>query len=246
MLLPWFWHPWGWFLGSFAFSPFSSMVWAGCSCSSQAVWAQAAALDLPGNSGVKRQTKPNADLNFIFPPTKLVQQHEKSLQITWTSLGRRKLTDMQDQAVLPCTFPSELFLGLCLSCLCLWKDCSWCEAALGTGLPVPFCTNLLPSLGYLRPLGSVGNVFRHLLNLTNLGRGSCDLFADILRGHSFSLVQGSKQIHKRTWCAQKLQEWAYIINVDVTSCGNLRWLWGPEFGQGLYLWILSMWELNLV
>lgn len=60
-------------------------------------------------------------------------------------------------------------------------------------------------------------VFGHLLILASL---SHDLFQDILRGHNFSLVQGSKQIHKRTWCAQKLQKWAYLINDPVGIPGE--------------------------
>lgn len=149
MLFPWFWHPWD---GSWVhlLSP-PLIMWAAHHPSSELLPRLSEHRQLPwtpeGNSGVNRQTKPNADLNFIFPPTKLVQQHGKSLQIPWTSLGREQLTGMQDQAVLPCDFSSGLFLGLCVSCPCLWKDCLWCEAALWAGLHVPFFTNLLPHLG---------------------------------------------------------------------------------------------------
>lgn len=54
-----------------------------------------------------------------------------------------KLTGMEDEAVLPCIFSLELFLGLCLSSACE-GIVSWCGAALWT---VPFFTNLLPCLG---------------------------------------------------------------------------------------------------
>lgn len=73
------------------------------SCS-QAGWAQAAALDPQRKLGSEQTDKAQCWFEFYFSPTKLVQQHGKSLQIPWTSLGRGQLSGMQDQAVLPCGF----------------------------------------------------------------------------------------------------------------------------------------------
>lgn len=216
-------------LGFVSLSPFSSrrelQVPAQQSCS-QAVWAQP--WTLQGNSGVgDRQSQMLIGVLFF-------------LQLSWcSSMGRvcrspglpweaKKLTGMEDEAVLPCILSLELFLGLCLS--------SACERFFhGVGLHCGLCP-FLPT--YCPVLDNWGSwscwkcaVFRNLLILTILSPGSCDLFAAILKGHSFSLVQGSKQINKMTLCVQKLQKWACIINADVTSCWNPSWLWGPGFGH---------------
>lgn len=148
------WVPWCW-AGCCCWSPWAELF-PGCE-HRQLPWT------LPGNSGVKREIKPNADLNFIFPPTKLVQQLGKSLQIIWTSLGRKNnLLGCKIKQFCHAFFPLSSSLGYVYAASACERIVHGVRLLCGLGFMCPFVPIYSPVLGNWG-----------LLDLVEMCLGSC-------------------------------------------------------------------------